>query len=77
MSGIAQLLDGNELWRWLSVVLFSCLVPMGVLIGRSNIRASRREIVRDLERLFSFARLRGGSPLIIPSFELVKYKYDP
>jgi hypothetical protein len=37
---------------------------------------SRREIVRDLERLFSFARA-GRSPLIIPSFELVKYKYDP
>jgi hypothetical protein len=28
-------------------------------------------------RLFSFARLPNGAPLIIPSFELVKYKYDP
>jgi hypothetical protein len=41
-----------------------------------NIRASRREIVRDLERLFQFAKF-DGRPLILPSFELVKYKYDP
>jgi hypothetical protein len=79
MSSIAQLLydDPNGVWRWLSVALFSCLVPLGVLVGRNNIRVSRREIVRDLERLFSFARLPGGAALIIPSFELVKYKYDP
>jgi hypothetical protein len=49
----------------------------GIFVGRNNIRAFRREIVRDLERLFSFARLPNGAPLIIPSFELVKYKYDP
>lgn len=61
----------------IAVVLLSVIVPLGVYIGRNNIRASRREIVRDLERLFSFATLPGGSPLIIPSFELVKYKYDP
>jgi hypothetical protein len=30
-----------------------------------------------LERLFSFATLPNGGPLIIPSFELVKFKYDP
>jgi hypothetical protein len=41
-----------------------------------NVRASRREIVRDLERLFQFAKF-DGRPLILPSFELVKYKYDP
>ena len=41
-----------------------------------NVRASRREIVRDLERLFQFAKV-DGRPLILPSFELVKYKYDP
>lgn len=76
MGTIADMLRNNEFWRWLSVILFSILVPIGVLVGRNNIRASRREIVRDLERLFSFAR-RSGSPLIIPSFELVKYKYDP
>ena len=52
-------------------------VPIGIFIGRNNIRASRREIVRDLERLFNFARQSDSAPLIIPSFELVKYKYDP
>lgn len=58
------------------IVLFSCVVPVGIFIGRNNIRVSRREIVRDLERLFSFAK-SDGKPLILPSFELVKYKYDP
>jgi hypothetical protein len=67
----------NEMLTWASLVLLSCIVPLGIFVGRNNIRASRREIVRDLERLFSFARLPNGAPLIIPSFELVKYKYDP
>ncbi len=61
----------------MSLFLLSCVVPIGIFVGRNNIRASRREIVRDLEKLFSFARLPNGEPLIIPSFELVKYKYDP
>jgi hypothetical protein len=52
-------------------------VPIGIFVGRNNIRASRREVVRDLERLFSFARLPDDAPLVIPSFELVKYKYGP
>ncbi len=62
--------------RWLSISLFSVLVPIGIFVGRMNVRASRREIVRDLERLFQFAKV-DGRPLILPSFELVKYKYDP
>jgi hypothetical protein len=68
-------LDPNII-RWLSIAMFSLLVPCGVYVGRMNVRASRREIVRDLERLFHFAKVR-GRPLILPSFELVKYKYDP
>jgi hypothetical protein len=59
-----------------SLGLLSAVVPLGIFIGRSNIRSIRREIVRDLEQLFGFARKKGGDPLIIPSFELVKYKYD-
>jgi hypothetical protein len=61
---------------WLSIALFSALVPLGIFVGRMNVRASRREVVRDLERLFQFAQY-DGRPLILPSFELVKYKYDP
>lgn len=57
------------------ILFFSCVVPVGVFIGRNNIRASRREIVRDLQKLFDFARA-DGKPLILPSFEMVKYKYD-
>jgi len=60
----------------LSIAMFSLLVPIGVYVGRLNVRASRREIVVDLERLFKFAK-SGGRPIILPSFELVKYKYDP
>jgi hypothetical protein len=56
--------------------LFGCMVPVGIFFGRNNIRVSRREIVRDLEHLFRFAK-SNGAPLILPSFEMVKYKYDP
>jgi hypothetical protein len=70
-------MDISEIIAWVSVLLFSCIVPIGIFVGRNNIRAFRRDVVRDLERLFSFARLPDGAPLIIPSFELVKYKYDP
>jgi hypothetical protein len=66
----------DDVQRWVSISLFSLLVPIGIFIGRMNVRASRREIVRDLERLFQFAK-HDGRPLILPSFELVKYKYDP
>ena len=71
MTGLAEVL------RWTALVMLSCVVPIGIFVGRNNIRAFRRELVRDLERLFSFASLPNGAPLIIPSFELVKYKYDP
>jgi hypothetical protein len=69
--------DFAGILRLTSLVVLSCVVPFGIFVGRNNIRAFRREVVRDLERLFSFARLPNGQPLIIPSFELVKYKYDP
>jgi len=58
-------------------LLLSVVVPIGIFVGRGNIRATRYEIVRDLENLFRFAKEQGGDPLIIPSFELVKYKYKP
>jgi len=69
-------MSSADILRWVAIALFSLLVPLGVYVGRMNVRASRREIVRDLERLFQFAK-SDGRPLILPSFELVKYKYDP
>ena len=75
MTNVNLVID--DVLRWTSLVLLSCIVPLGIFVGRNNIRAFRRELVKDLERLFSFARLANGAPLIIPSFELVKYKYDP
>jgi hypothetical protein len=77
LSHTALLPNIGDLLRYISLFLLSCVVPIGIFVGRNNIRASRREIVRDLEKLFSFARLPNDEPLIIPSFELVKYKYDP
>lgn len=63
----------------IGMALLSTVVPLGIFIGSNNIRASRQEIVRDLEDLFGLARKRkrGGDPLIIPAFERVKYEYDP
>jgi len=66
----------SEFLTLLAIGMFSLLVPIGVYVGRMNVRASRREIVVDLERLFRFAKV-GGRAIILPSFELVKYKYDP
>jgi len=68
--------DPAMIIRYSSILLYSVLVPVGIFVGRMNVRASRREVVRDLERLFQFAKV-DGRPLILPSFELVKYKYDP
>ncbi|MFB9263416.1 hypothetical protein ACFFWD_09575 [Bradyrhizobium erythrophlei] len=66
----------DDILRAIAIATFSLLVPIGVYVGRMNVRASRREIVVDLERLFQFAK-SDGRPIILPSFELVKYKYDP
>ena len=71
-----MLYNSQDVVRWVAIGLYSVLVPLGIFVGRMNVRASRREIVRDLERLFQFAKV-DGRPLILPSFELVKYKYDP
>jgi hypothetical protein len=81
MGGIFSLSNFSNLtpasfWTDVSIILFSIIVPIGILIGRSHIRASRQEIVKDLEQLFTFAK-KDGKSLIIPSLELVKYKYDP
>ncbi|MBR0797392.1 hypothetical protein JQ615_18550 [Bradyrhizobium jicamae] len=75
MSNLAEILSDGVL-RAVAIATFSLLVPLGVYVGRMNVRASRREVVLDLERLFQFAK-SDGRPIILPSFELVKYKYDP
>ena len=67
----------DDLRQWAGIGLLSLIVPIGIYFGRNNIRSHRREIVRDLEKLFDFAKVIDGRPIILPSFELVKYKYDP
>jgi hypothetical protein len=69
--------DIHSVLRLTALILLSCVVPIAIFIGRNNIRAFRREIVQDLERLFSYARLANGASMIIPSFDIVKYKYEP
>lgn len=59
-----------------TVVLLALIMPVCIFIARNNVRSSRGRIVDDLSKLFSFAKEQGGTPLIVPSFELVKYKYD-
>jgi hypothetical protein len=59
------------------ILLLGLLVPVAIYCGRNNLRQHRRKIVRDLQAMFNFAKVDGGRPIIIPSFELVKYKYDP
>jgi hypothetical protein len=65
-----------HLIAYLSIALLSLAMPMCIFIGRNNVRSSREQIVDDLSKLFDFAKEQGGTPLIVPSFELVKYKYD-
>ena len=60
----------------LGILLLGLLVPIAIYCGRNNLRQHRRKIVRDLAAMFDFAQ-DGGRPIIIPSLELVKYKYDP
>jgi hypothetical protein len=57
------------------IVLLSTVVPLAIFVARNNVRTIRGRLVEDLTKLFSFAKV-GGTPLIVPSFELIKYKYD-
>jgi hypothetical protein len=61
----------------LSILLLSIAVPAAIFLGRNNVRSRRRDLVRDLVNLFGFAKDSQGNPIIIPSLELVKWKYDP
>lgn len=40
--------DFSTVLRVSALILLSCVVPIGIFVGRQNIRASRRDIVRDL-----------------------------
>jgi hypothetical protein len=60
----------------LMIFLFSLVVPIGIFIGRNNIRVNRRAIINDLQEMFDFAQT-SGKPIILPSLEMIKYKYDP
>ena len=70
-------MTGMDWQSALGVALLSLALPAAIYAGRNNIRARRRELIRDLEALFDFARDSENRKIIIPSFELVKYKYDP
>lgn len=50
-----------------SIALLSIVIPIGIFIGRNNVRSTRGQLVDDLAKLFSFAKEQGGTPLIVPS----------
>ena len=43
-----------------SIALLSIVIPIGIFIGRNNVRSTRGQLVDDLAKLFSFAREQGG-----------------
>ena len=59
------------------IFLLAWLIPISIYCGRNNLRNHRRRVVRDLAQMFDFATAGGGRQIIIPSLEMVKYKYDP
>jgi hypothetical protein len=66
----------TDVLRPVGVLLLGLFIPLAIYCGRNNLRQQRRKIVRDLAAMFDFAK-DGGRPIIIPSLELVRYKYDP
>jgi hypothetical protein len=67
----------SQILSFAAIVLFSLIVPIGIFVGRNNVRVIRREIVEGLVKLFDFAVDEQNKPILIPSFEFVKYKYSP
>lgn len=59
------------------VLTFSLVVPFAIFVGRLNVKAFRREVVRDLEALFKSVTNKNAQIPILPSFDLVKWKYYP
>jgi hypothetical protein len=59
------------------IFLLAWIIPISIYCGRNNLRNHRRRVVRDLAQMFDFATAGSGRRIIIPSLEMVKYKYDP
>jgi hypothetical protein len=72
---MAKILAEHDL-LFCSIGLLSIVIPVGIFIARHSIRATRGQLVEDLARRSSFVRGRGGSRLIVPSFELIKSRDD-
>jgi hypothetical protein len=60
---------------FLGILLLSVVVPFTIFIGRRHVRASRSKLIKDMEEIFKPDEAY-GVPLIVPSFEFIKYKYD-
>jgi hypothetical protein len=73
---INDVLDSGPMFH-VGILLLSLVIPVAIYSGRNNLRNHRRKVVRDLAAMFDFATADGGRPIVIPSLELVKYKYDP
>jgi hypothetical protein len=66
----------NSVLPLVGTLLLGLIIPVAIYCGRNNLRNHRQKVVRDLAAMFNFATADGG-PIVIPSLELVKYKYDP
>ncbi|PLR29318.1 hypothetical protein CYR32_20920 [Chimaeribacter coloradensis] len=55
---------------YLIALIMAFLLPVGLYLGRCNIRAVRSDLLIELEKMFN---LQKGHP--IPSFEVMKHKY--
>ena len=77
MNYLLTSINVHDALRVIGILMLGLVIPLAIFFGRNNLREHRRKIVRDLEKMFDFAKVIDGRPIIIPSFELVRYKYDP
>lgn len=53
------------------------LIPVGIVLGLSNVRNSRYELVKELEIFLKLGKNQSQEEVSLPSFDLIKYKYMP
>jgi len=58
------------------IAALACLLPIGILVTRNNVKERRQEIIKDLEKFFEDSPSNLNKIWsVIPSFEFVKTKY--
>jgi hypothetical protein len=65
----------DSVMRSVAIGLLCLLLPVGILLGRSNVKRYRQKLFRGLEESY---RAAGGDVTklsLVPSFEIARYKY--